>query len=198
MSYKIVRIEERLVYSDPNNKWVKLYFDKVRFPNGKEGYYNKIVESEGKQGVVILLISRGHIGLVHQYRYPISAEVWEIPRGFGETEDAEADAVRELLEETGINLPPDNLVDLGMLHPNSGMLSSVVRLFAAIYNQSPPISPAADEEVSKFMWAKYEDVLLKISKGEIMDSFTMAALLRAQTKGLIPFPLQAEKSKNKP
>lgn len=188
MHGKIITIEERLVYSDPNNKWVKLYFDRVRFPNGKEGYYNKIVESDGKQGVVILPIAKGHIGFVRQFRYPISAEVWEIPRGFGETENAQTDTMRELLEETGINIPPDNLVDLGRLHPNSGILSSVVRIFAAIYNQTPSISLAADGEVSEFVWVKYENVLSKIAKGEITDSFTLAALFRAQTKGCVTFP----------
>jgi len=76
MPNQIITIEERLVYSDVKNKWVKLYFDRVRFPNGKDGYYNKIVESEGKEGVVILPIAQGHIGLVRQFRYPISADVY--------------------------------------------------------------------------------------------------------------------------
>ena len=184
MPNQIITIEERLVYSDVKNKWVKLYFDRVRFPNGKDGYYNKIVESEGKEGVVILPIAQGHIGLVRQFRYPISADVWEIPRGFGETDNTEADAAREFLEETGIMMLPDNFINLGPVHPNSGILSSIVRIFAAIYRRFPPLAIKADEEISEFMWLQYSDVLSKIAAGAITDSFTMAALLRAQLKGL--------------
>lgn len=190
MSDRIETIEECLVYSDPNNKWVKLYFDKVRFPNGREGNYNKIVESEGKQGVVILPIAEDHIGIVRQFRYPISTEVLEIPRGFGETKDAKTDAFRELLEETGIHTPPDKFIDLGIFHPDSGILSSVVKIFAAMYNHQPSMSPNTDEEVLEFAWVKYDDVLSKIESGEITDSFTMVALLRAQIKGLFAHQFQ--------
>lgn len=40
----IERIEEILEYASPENPWLRLYFDKVRFPNGSEGRYNRVVE----------------------------------------------------------------------------------------------------------------------------------------------------------
>jgi ADP-ribose pyrophosphatase len=185
MCNKIVKIKEQLVYSDIDNKWVKLYYDHVRFTNGEEGYYNRIVENDGKQGVAILPIAKGFIGLVRQFRYPISSVVWEIPRGFGETDYPKVDATRELLEETGIRVDPKDIIDLGLVHPNSGLLTSVVRIFAVIFDQMPLISYQTNVEISEFAWIKYEDVLAKVSTGEISDSFTLSALLRAQLKGLL-------------
>ncbi len=186
MPNRIVPIEERVVYADPDNKWVKLYFDRVRFPNGNEGYYNKLVENEGKLGVVILPIANDAICLVRQFRYPINKEVWEVPRGFGETGDAKADAAREFSEETGINISHDKLVHLGILHPNSGLLSSEVNIFAALFNFIPSVPQVSDSEVSKLRWVKYKDLLSMIEGGEVNDVFTMAALLRAQIRKLLP------------
>ena len=43
MNDKIRQLEEVIAYSDEENKWIKLYFDKVKFPNGSTGRYNRIV-----------------------------------------------------------------------------------------------------------------------------------------------------------
>ncbi|MEX2681471.1 MAG: SIR2 family protein, partial [Candidatus Sigynarchaeota archaeon] len=47
MKKQIEQIKKVLVYSSPDNPWVKLYYDHVRFPGGKEGRYNVIVENDG-------------------------------------------------------------------------------------------------------------------------------------------------------
>lgn len=33
---KVECVEQRVVYTEPENRWCKLRFDRVRFPNGKE------------------------------------------------------------------------------------------------------------------------------------------------------------------
>jgi hypothetical protein len=47
MRSKIRTIGEHLAYSDPDNPWLKLYFDRVEFPDGTRGRYNRIVEGTG-------------------------------------------------------------------------------------------------------------------------------------------------------
>ena len=60
----IVREEEILEYYNPENKWVKVYFDKVLFPDGTRGRYNRIVEGDGQGSVALIVLSeRNELGL---------------------------------------------------------------------------------------------------------------------------------------
>ncbi len=182
----IEKIKEHIAYEDPeNNPWVKLYFDTVRFPDGKEGYYNRIVENGGKSGVGILPVFNFHIGLVRQYRYPIGCEMWEIARGFGETNNPREDAARELAEECGVKVAPSNLLELGPVYPNSGLLASVVYLFCVKISDKEPVHKTQDEEVVEFKWFSMEEVISLVKGGELADSFTLSALFRAACLGIL-------------
>lgn len=79
------KVKEVLEYCQPENPWVRLYFDIVQFPNGKIGRCNRIVEGVNGRGVVAVPITRGQeIGLVSIYRYPIGKWQYELPRGYSE------------------------------------------------------------------------------------------------------------------
>lgn len=185
MKGRIERLEERLVYSDSQNPWVKLYFDRVQFPDGHEGYYNRIVESEGRRGVAVLPISNISAGLVRQFRYSVGQELWEIPRGFGDRENVREEASRELQEETGLKIEPEMLIDLGLIHPNSGLLASEVQLFAAKCEGAPKAGAPRDAEISQFHWFPLVEVLSLIGTGKITDAFTLCAVLRAKERSII-------------
>ena len=180
---EIRRIEEILAYGDDSNPWLKLYFDRVEFPNGSAGRYNRIVESDGRPGVAILPMAPGQLGLVRQFRYPINAHVWEIPRGFGDTDCSETDARRELTEETGLSA--EKLLDLGSVHPNTGILASVVRLYGAVFEQLPVATQPSNKEIDEFKWFPVAQGFSMIGEGTIMDAFTIAAVARARYKGLL-------------
>ncbi|MDP2895616.1 MAG: NUDIX hydrolase [bacterium] len=183
MSANIKRLEELLVYSDQENPWLKLYFDRVEFSDGRVGRYNRIVEAQGKQGVAVLPLAGAHIGLARQFRYPVGKELWEIPRGFAESGRPEEDALRELREETGLNAR--ELVDLGTIHPNSGVLASEVQIFAAICDDWAQDRSITDGEVAEFRWLPVERVLSLIKAGDITDAFTLCAVLRAKERGIV-------------
>ncbi len=185
MKSRIKKLEERLVYSDEKNPWVKLYFDRVRFPDEREGYYNRIVEGDGKRGIAIMPISNTMVGLVCQFRYPVGKEMWEIPRGFGEFRDSREDALRELREETGIQVMPEMLVDLGLIHPDSGILATEVQLFAARCDNVSGQESTRDVETADFRWFTIEKVSSLVEDAAITDSFTLCAFLRARLRGLI-------------
>jgi ADP-ribose pyrophosphatase len=186
MISRIKRVKETQVYSNKNNPFIKIYCDEVQFPNGIMGYYSRIVESEGKHGVAVLPLRYPLIGLVRQYRYPIDEEVWEIPRGFGESIDPRQDAVRELREETGYTVNPDSLISLGSIHPNSGLLASSVYLFIAHCFESPDNS-IDENEIIQFKWFDINQVLDLVRDNEIKDSFTMCAILLANQKKIINY-----------
>jgi ADP-ribose pyrophosphatase len=183
MGSTIRTIDEQLVYSDPNNPWLKLYFDRVEFPDGTRGRYNRIVEGTGDPGVAVLPISTMGIGLVHQYRYAIADHVWEIPRGYGDSPDPPSEARRELLEETG--LQPMELIDLGTIHPNSAVLATQVRLFGAKCRPAQA-RPIIDEHGPlEFKWFAIDEAMTAVETGKISDAITLSALLRARLRSLI-------------
>jgi ADP-ribose pyrophosphatase len=184
MGSKIRTIAEQLVYSDPGNPWLKLYFDRVEFPDGSSGRYNRIIEGTGDPGVAVLPISTVGVGLVLQYRYAIAEHVWEIPRGYGDSADPAGEARRELLEETG--LQPVELIDLGTIHPNSAILATRIALFAAKCEpaQAEPATTDGQEQL-EFKWFAIEDAMTAVETGKIVDAITLSALLRARLRGLI-------------
>jgi len=183
MEAKIRTIEERLVYAEPENPWLKLYFDRVRFPDGSIGRYNRVVEGAGHPGVAALPISAAGVGLVQQYRYAIADHRWEIPRGYGDAPDSAAEAGRELLEETGLS--PLRLIDLGIIHPNAAIFATRVALFAAQCGPVPAERVVDPREVVEFKWFAVEEAMAAAESGLISDAMTLSALLRARLRRLI-------------
>jgi ADP-ribose pyrophosphatase len=180
---EIRTIEERLVYAEPENPWLKLYFDRVRFPDGSIGRYNRVVEGAGHPGVAVLPISAAGVGLVRQYRYAIADYQWEIPRGYGDGPDSAAEASRELLEETGLS--PLRLIDLGSIHPNSAIFATRVALFVAQCDPAPAERIVDARELVQFKWFAVAEAMAAAESGLISDAMTLSALLRARLRRLI-------------
>jgi ADP-ribose pyrophosphatase len=183
MKHEIRRIKEELVYSDPENPWLKLYFDQVQFPDGGLGRYNRIVEGMGDPGVAVLPISSRGLGLVFQYRYAIGHTVWEIPRGYGDSDNPVREARRELREETGLDAK--EVIALGTIHPNSAVFATRVELFAAKCDPTSVKSTTDGREYVEFRWFSVEEIMQLIEANELSDAFTLSALFRAKMRGLI-------------
>jgi ADP-ribose pyrophosphatase len=183
MRPKIRTIDEQLVYADPNNPWLKLYFDHVEFPDGSRGRYNRIIEGTGDPGVAILPLSVLGVGLVFQYRYAIGDHVWEIPRGYGDGVDSASEARRELLEETGLQFL--ELISLGSIHPNSAVFTTRVELFAASCEPIHSQPVVAGRERLEFRWFSVDEAMEAAKAGKISDAITLSALLRARLRSLI-------------
>ncbi|MBI5165270.1 MAG: NUDIX hydrolase [Magnetospirillum sp.] len=172
-----------LAYSDPANRWVELYFDRVRFPDGREGRYNRLVAGGGHPGVVVLPLKGGRIGLARQFRYPIGRWMWELPRGFGESDDAAVNARRELFEEMGETAA--ELIDLGVHHPDSGMVETEVRMFAALCPPQAVSLPDQPGEIHSIRWVSEAELMAEIATDAISDGFTLSALIKAKSRGLL-------------
>jgi ADP-ribose pyrophosphatase len=165
--------------------WVQVYIDPDERGSGPG--FIRIEERHGAPGVAVLPIADGKIGLVKVFRRTLRKTVLEIPRGFGgEGSGPRSDAVRELREETGISVNEEDLIDLGAVNPNSGILSSEVRLFAAVLPTAVKTEVQDTDEVEGFMWVDTHEVLDAVVNGAIADGFTHSALLHASLKGLVP------------
>jgi 8-oxo-dGTP pyrophosphatase MutT (NUDIX family) len=175
----IVRTDVNLVFG---NKYITVFDDPVVMPGGREGTYLRIVESNGRPGVAMLPLAGNLVGIVRTFRYPTGAWEWAIPRGFAHSDDPTASARNELTEELGGE--PDDLVELGVTEPNSGLLTSRVHVFLAVYNE-PTVAPVDTEEVQELRWLPVSEFLQSIVHGKITDGFTLAAVSLALLKGRI-------------
>ncbi len=179
----VKKLEEILVAENP---WLKFYYDRVRFPNGAEGRYNRIVEGNNNRGIIILpLNSQKELGLVKIYRYPIQLWQWEFPRGFGEDNLIAVDNARRELEEE-MDMDAEKFDVLGSTFPNSGLLASEVDIVVA-YNVKS-IQKMGDMEkgmIKEIKFFNINQIKEMICNGIIKDGFTIAAYTLANLKGFI-------------
>ncbi|MBI2082442.1 MAG: NUDIX hydrolase [Deltaproteobacteria bacterium] len=175
-------LKEELVFS---NKWVRFYNDKVKFPNGKEGTYIRLVPSQvspqGFSGAGVLAITeKGQVILERIFRHAPRKWLLEAPHGSWEpNESLLQTAKRELGEETGFTCP--RWQDLGSILPASSAISYKQKLFLA--QHCTKAGEATDPEESKrirlklFSWA---EVMKRVEKDEIQDGLTLALILKGQ------------------
>lgn len=124
-------------------------------------------------GVAILPLLNNKVGLIKIFRPAINDYSWEIPHGFIEdVEQVETSAMRELKEETG--LVASNIIPLGYITPDSGVLSARVQLFAAI--DCVPTSIVEREiGLKDFQFFDHDVFENMINASLVQDTFTIAA-----------------------
>jgi 8-oxo-dGTP pyrophosphatase MutT (NUDIX family) len=172
-------VTERVVYS---SRFATVYDDDVRFADGRAGTYISVVQSGGLPGVVVVPVADDRIGLVHVYRYPVSAWEWGLPRGLAHGGDPARTAREELLEELGEQ--PAALASLGLMTPDSGILASYVHMFCASYPAAVS-SPRDAGEVAGVRWVPVPELVADIAAGRVIDGFTLAAVCAAMCRGLL-------------
>jgi ADP-ribose pyrophosphatase len=177
----IRRLTERVGYADPDNPYVTLFYDDVQWPDGKTGRYTRIIEGRGLPGVAVLPVLGDMVGLILIDRYPVDRRLWEAPRGFGEGADPEADAVRELREETGWTA--HEMVDIGVTYLNSGLLAGEVRLFIARVDHAG-VATKLDESIRLGLFDANE-VMRMYRAGDLPDAATQCLLLGAISRGIL-------------
>ncbi|GGX60751.1 NUDIX hydrolase [Streptomyces hiroshimensis] len=172
-----------VVYAD---RFVTLVRDAVRFPGGALGLYVRMLSTTASPGAVVLPLTRaGDVVLVEHYRHATRSWHWEVPRGMGSPGATGAEnAVRELAEEIGAEAA--ELISLGRLHPDSGLLGDHVELFAARIDGFG--SPETSEGIRKIVTRPWPEVAEMIAEGSITCAFTIAVLTRALLKGLLGNP----------
>ncbi|MFF7729244.1 NUDIX hydrolase [Streptomyces sp. NPDC008001] len=180
-----------VVYAD---RFVTLVRDAVRFPGGALGLYVRMLSTAGSPGAVVLpLTTTGDIVLVEHYRHATRSWHWEVPRGMGAPgATGEESAVRELAEEIGAQ--PLELISLGRLHPDTGLLGDHVELFAARIGGFG--SPETSEGIRRIVTRPWPDVAEMIATGAITCAFTIAVLTRALLNGLLGNTAEGAGEKN--
>jgi 8-oxo-dGTP pyrophosphatase MutT (NUDIX family) len=164
-------VARRFVYENP---WIRVREDQVIRPDGLPGIYG-VVEFKNRAVGVLPVDHDGSIWLVGQYRYPLQAYSWEIPEGGSpDSESAEATAIRELREETGLLAGRMELVLTS--HLSNSVSDELGYLFRATELTHGANDPEGTERIAvrRFEW----DLAWRMLKsGEITDSLSVMALL---------------------
>lgn len=167
-------LQKRLIY---DNRWIRVEEHDVINPGGKEALYG-IVQFKHFAIGIVPLDADGNIYLVGQHRYPFGKYTWEIPEGGGNIhEEPLVNAKRELLEETGLRAARwERILDMQISNSVTDELG-IIYLATELTQDIP--CPEEDEDIT-VRKVPFDDAYHMIEKKEILDSLTVAAILKCK------------------
>ncbi|MBM3513327.1 MAG: NUDIX hydrolase [Alphaproteobacteria bacterium] len=130
-------------------------------------------------GIVVLPVLDGKVGLMQGYRHQFDQIIWQAPSGFVEPNEQPADtARRELEEEAALTCGPYDIVSLGTLMPDAGLIEARVALFAA-RNCAPSTEAATAEPGSGLMkWMSLSEAEKIAHDDPNVGASTVVAIVR--------------------
>lgn len=159
-----------------NGSFMRVHVDKVLVPNGKTAAREVVDHCPGV--AILALDERNNVLTVTQYRYALGRELLEIPAGkLKEDEDPVPGALRELKEEVGV--VPDEFLPLGRILPSAGYCNEILYLFLARGLHMGQTHPDPDEFLI-LERIPFDEMVHRITAGEIEDAKTVAAVLKAK------------------
>jgi ADP-ribose pyrophosphatase len=167
-------VDSRKVYE---NNWIGLTEHNVINPSGGKGIYGQVHFKNHAIGI-LPLDDEMNTWIVGQYRFPLNAYSWEIPEGGGNLNQPILEgAKRELLEETGI--VANDWAHLLTMHLSNSVSDEMATIYIA---RDLSIGVAEPEETEELVLKKlpFEEAYQMVMKGEITDSMSVAAILKAK------------------
>lgn len=167
-------LKSEKIYDSP---WIGLTKHDILNPNGNPGTYSVINFKNMALGILVL-DKDYNTWIVGQYRYPINQYSWEIPEGGGEWDiEPLESAKRELLEETGITA--NKWTKILEMHLSNSASDEFCILYIA---QDLSFGEAQPEDTEQLEVKKlhFNELYKMVENGEIKDSLTIAATLKAK------------------
>ncbi len=150
--------------------------DEVSLPNGKTSA-REWIKHPGA-ACIIPVLPDSKIALIKQYRYPVQAEIIELPAGkLDPGEDPEQCANRELEEEIGYSA--GKLTFICNIHPAIGFASEKMWIYLAEELTATKENTDHDEFV-ELIPTGLEDAVQMVWAGKITDVKTIIGILWAE------------------
>lgn len=181
MSEKIGGWKTKTSQSVYENPWIQISHDEVITPGGTDGIYG-VVHFKNIAIGVLPIDAEGNTWLVKQSRYTLNQYTWEIPEGgCPQGESPLAAAQRELEEEVG--LQARDWQQLMIMHLSNSVTDESCVIFVArdLFAGTQQLEATEDIEVKKLLLC---EAIEMVKRGEITDSISVAALLRAALDNL--------------
>lgn len=174
MSYDV--LESNVTY---DGRILQVTMDKIEMPDGKAAYRETVIRKKNA-AAVLPVAADGRILFVRQYRHAFGEVLLEIPAGVIDGCETAADcAARELEEETGQKA--GRLEYLCEMYPTVGFCSERIFLYFA-FDLTEGTQHMDEDEFVEVESHTLEDALEMISRGEIKDGKTIAALFAYKTR----------------
>ena len=177
----IVCLKRRAVFE---NTVFYVFSDHISDSNGHEvpQYMSAVprcLTIDAVAGVAVLPVHEGKVGLIRIFRHPLERWSWEVVKGHIEAdEDIREAAARELQEETGFSISPKDLVDLGAVSPEAGVIKARTRLFVVRLNEITGGTVNAELGHGEIAFYDPEEIDDLISRGMIEDASTLVIILK--------------------
>lgn len=180
MTSPYITLSSRIAYE---NRWTRLREDRIRHADGSDGLYGVVERSDF---VVIVPWQDGQLTLVEQYRYPVSARIWEFPMGMWEQApgtDPAVLAAGELREETG--LIAGRMTYAGEILQGPGYCNQRGHIFlATALTQGETQRENSEQDMITRTFA-LEDFEMMIRNGSVREAMTISAFGLLRVKGLL-------------
>ncbi|MBB5217791.1 NUDIX hydrolase [Treponema rectale] len=164
------------------NKWMKVYEDKILRSSGKEGLYGVVEKGEF---ALIVPFDGKYLYLVEQYRYPLKVKTLEFPQGMLEKSDTglTEGARRELKEETGLSA--GFIQEAGTFFTAVGFSDQTGHVFYATELSQGNQHLDEEEEDLKIKTVTPSDFETLIKANMIKDSGTLSAYAMLKSRGIL-------------
>lgn len=163
---------------NPDNNTEIIVYANPWFQIVKNGRYHFMRENNPKQAAVIIIEKDDCYLFVRQYRHALGKDMLELPRGSAKDDETSAQcAIRELLEESGISVKNEDIIKIGTVCPNSGVMASEVNIFFARISESEKKLNSSFDGIKEVTFIHKSKVLSMIASNEITDAFSISALM---------------------
>lgn len=141
-----------------------------------QSWRNRYLEVRGHgSGAVIIPFVGESILFERHYRVATDEFSWELPRGFGEPDETDAEtARRELREETG--LLADDVTVISRIHADAGIMNDDIAVVATRSGSIDYLTPEHSWESMGFALVPVSELDDFIAEAGVNDAITLAAL----------------------
>ncbi len=154
----------------------RMMHDRYRLPSGDVTDYFYV--QTGGSTMIVPVDADGRVLLVRQYRYLLERMSDEFPAGGVPVGgDVDANAVRELREECGVEA--DELREVGAFAPYNGVADEMCHVYVARGLRDVGSTPEATEQIEVVRYTP-DEVAAAIDARTIWDGMTIAAFALAR------------------